>query len=292
MNQATDGVLPKAKETAEQRERRVRAEIAKLIVRGLYDIQKLRIQLDLRVQRLVRDEVMTAKDAKGFFEVEVEQLEGAEQEMEAKVARLIKKHPVWKDYLKYVKGIGPRLGGLCIALIGDVRRFDNVAKLWAYCGLHTIDGKAVRRVKGQKANWSGELKTTAWKIANSFIKAGGPYRDLYDRYRQRIVERELNRGNAVYSLLKSGKYGAQEWKGDKPPDLKAKPEWTIGRIHNMALRYIAKMFLSHLWEAWRELEGVSVRDPYALAYLGHTTKVSYRDYMSEKKKKGKKKKVA
>lgn len=63
-------------------------------------------------QRLVRDDVMSEKEGKSFFKLEVDQLEQAEHEMELKVGRLIRKHPVWTEGLKHVKGIGPRLGGL------------------------------------------------------------------------------------------------------------------------------------------------------------------------------------
>jgi hypothetical protein len=38
--------------------------------------------------------------------------------------------------------------------------------------------------------------------------------------------------------------------------------------HMAAQRYMVKMFLMALWEKWRTLEGLSIREPYAKEYLG------------------------
>lgn len=39
-------------------------------------------------------------------------------------------------------------------------------------------------------------------------------------------------------------------------------------LHRRAIRYAVKMFLSDLWYAWRELEGLPTGDPYEVAKLG------------------------
>lgn len=305
------------------------ADRAKLVVRGLYDAQKLRIQLELRIGDLVRKGAMTKDEAKTFFNVSFGHLERAEKEMEKLVWREVKDLAITKRWLKHVKGIGPRLSGLLIANIAPIDRFPNVAKLWAYAGLHTIDGGAAKRTKGKKANWNAELKTTAWKIGGSFLKSGGPYRELYDRYKRRILEREVNRGTPITATIE-GKAGVViDWRNGidetlariqdgtytamigsqtadeiqssvashsdlgnqctdaSPGVVETQPEnanhtiievqcdnvnqWSLGRINNMAQRYTAKMFLSHLWSVWRELEGLPVRMPYAIEYLGHET---------------------
>ena len=53
--------------------------------------------------------------------------------------------------------------------------------------------------------------------------------------------------------------------------VKTKPEWTLGRIHMMGLRRMTKIFLSHLWHVWREMEGLSTQGPYVQEKLGHTS---------------------
>lgn len=43
------------------------------------------------------------------------------------------------------------------------------------------------------------------------------------------------------------------------------------RRHRMAMRKMVKLFLSHLWEVWRTVEGMDTRPPYPHEYLGHVT---------------------
>jgi hypothetical protein len=33
------------------------------------------------------------------------------------------------------------------------------------------------------------------------------------------------------------------------------------------------MFFNHLWETWRRLEGLPIKDPYPIEKLGHTPKL-------------------
>ena len=246
----------------------------KLLVRGLYDAQKLRIQLELRIQRLIREEIMTRKEADSFFELPFSMFKKAEDAMAKSVARETKDHPIVKAWLGKVPGIGPRLAGLLVANIAPIERFATASKLWAYAGLHVKDGKAVKRVKGQNSNWNQELKTTAWKISQSFIKQDHEYRKRYDEYKARIIERETNKGNIIWGMVNS-KYVAlhvpenDETEYSKTWTGKVKPDWTLMRVNNMALRKIAKMMLCHLWEVWRKLEDLPLRDPYCVEYLGH-----------------------
>lgn len=44
-------------------------------------------------------------------------------------------------------------------------------------------------------------------------------------------------------------------------------DWTKSRRHNAALRYMIKMFLIDLYKAWRALEGLPVAPPYSEAKL-------------------------
>lgn len=250
-------------------------DYVKLVVRRMYDAQKLRMQSDLRLQRLVREGLVLKEDAERVFTKAQEYEVKAEKEYERIVWREIKNMPVVVQWLSRVKGIGPRLGGLLVANIGDIGRFPNVAKLWAYCGLNPVDGKARRRAKGEKANWSSELKTTCWKISQSFVKAGGPYRELYDRYKKRITAREMANGSVIWKSDSSGGKKTIAFRpksmGTDEIEVPTNPEWTLGRINNMGLRWVGKLFLSHLWEVWRDIEGLPTRPPYPIEYQKHTT---------------------
>jgi len=263
------------------------AEVVKLVCRRLYDAQKLRIQAGLRVARLEREGIVIPAVAETHLEKAREAECTAESQYEKTLWKLIKSEPIIVDWLEHIRGIGPRLSGLLIANIYPISRFDTAAKLWAYCGLHVIDGKAARRKKGEKANWSAELKTTAYKISESFLKAGGPYREQYDHYRDYIIAREIGKGIVIWKTADSGKKSvafapkAANLEELKPSD---KPE-TLGHIHAMALRHTAKLFLSHLWEKWRTLERLPTREPYPVQYLGHSTIITPEQMMTVKEKK-------
>lgn len=286
-----------------------KAEYIKLVVRRLYDAQKLRIQSDLRMQRLVRDGLVLKEDAERTFAKAFELEVATENEYQRIIHREVRDLPIMRDWLTKVRGIGPRLSGLFIANIQDPARFATVSKLWAYCGMHVIHscpdescdlhgepqttdrgdgppacakcssrlvGSSPRRRKGQKANWSSELRTACWKAGESFVKTAGPYRELYDEYRERLICREVGRGNVIWRSKESkwvvehapphNKKGAK-WHG------KEAPEWTVGRIHAMAKRRTVKLFLSHLLVVWREMEGLETPDPFPIGRLGHEHKI-------------------
>lgn len=339
-------------------ERRESLEYLKLVVRRLYDAQKLRIQSDLRVQRLEREGIVIGERIENTFAKAQELEVQTEKEYEKIVARELKQYTIWSKWLKDVKGIGPRIAGLLIANIADPARFANVAKLWAYAGMHTqpvcgdcdhvlsrelietrsltasqgscetplaaashrksephqstasqpwseahrhtasqsvpeshpafacpkcgsknITNRAARRRAGHKANWSSELKTTLWKAAGSFVKTRGPYRTAYDTCKTNLIERQMRRNEIIWRRdPKTNKYAPAYlpscFHDGNTPKAPEKPEWTLGRIDAMAKRWTAKLFLSHLWAAWRELEGMPVTKPYAFETLKHKDYVS------------------
>ena len=83
-------------------------------------------------------------------------------------------------------------------------------------------GVAVRRKKGQRANWSSVAKMRAYLIAESCIKqARSPYRGLYEKRRAHTAV--------------------------------TRPDWTAGHSHNDALRVVAKEVLKDLWRAARDV---------------------------------------
>ena len=83
-------------------------------------------------------------------------------------------------------------------------------------------------------------------IGKSFIKSNSPYRKLYDNAKLRAEQTH--------------------------------PDWTPGHRATHAERIMVKMFMSHLWQVWREMEGLPTREPYAIASLGHTTLITPQEY--------------
>lgn len=71
-----------------------------------------------------------------------------------------------------------------------------------------------------------------------FIKAGGDYATVYRDYKHRLANH------------------------------KDHSEKTKGHRHNMAVRYMVKIFLKNIYAPWRELEGCEVHPPYEESKLG------------------------
>ena len=138
-----------------------------------------------------------------------------------------------KDLEKYLKsspiaariaetrGYGFKTVARLLGCIGDPywNERDNKARtvsaLWAYSGLHVIDGNAAKRRKGEQANWSTEAKTRAYLIAESQIKSRGKFRDAYDKRRAHTAQTH--------------------------------PDWTLGHSHNDAMRVVMKEVVKDLW---------------------------------------------
>jgi len=225
---------------------------------AMYDFQKTKNQFFNRVRETI--EAGSDKD----FEVIGKKLENNESVMAAIVKRELDNVPIYNEFFIPIKGLSTYMSASIISSIKDIKRFQTVSKLWAYSGLHVIDGKAVKRKAGEKCNWNGFLKSKLRVAADCLMKLNFDadhqplrYRKFYDDYKNR-------RENVVACHLTKEEHA-------KSKDSKA--TWlpngcTKGHIHNMSLRYIEKMLLQDLWLKWWELEGGAPTRPYAEAILG------------------------
>lgn len=180
---------------------------------------------------------------------------------ELTLKRRLRQHPL-HGWIKGTVGVGEKQAARLLAAIGDPYmntlhgRPRTVSELWAYAGYKVIPadhrghdartgtvgreqsggdpgrteadahiefaGVAVRRKKGQRANWSADAKMRAYLIAESCIKqARSPYRAVYDQRRAHTAG--------------------------------TRPDWTAGHSHNDALRVVAKTVLRDLWRAARDV---------------------------------------
>lgn len=230
------------------------SEVIRKLVRSLYDAQKLRIQVGNRVFAGLTGETLDPVWAERA-QFHARQLETVERELLKDVKKAAKTVDIW-PWLEGVKGCGPAMSGVLIAEVGDPARFATVSKLWAYAGLHVINGAAARRRRGEKANWNQFLKTKMLGVlAPSFLKCRSPYAEFYYNYKTRLENKPCNmppekhkRGAMAEDLLPNG--------------------CTPSHMHNKALRYMTKQFLSDFLVKWRELRGLPVRPPYFEEYLG------------------------
>jgi hypothetical protein len=137
-----------------------------------------------------------------------------------------------------IKGISYVYAAQIYSMV-DIHRADTVSALWRYAGYAVIEGKREYPVAGERMHYNKRLKTVLYNVAGSFMKARAPYSEIYYKSREYY---EANR-----------------------------EEWTKGHINNAARRKMTKLFLSHLWLVWRQIEGLPTREPYVHEKLGHTT---------------------
>ncbi len=152
--------------------------------------------------------------------------------------------PILRELLR-IKGVGEVLAAYLVSMI-DIHHADTVSALWRFAGFGIVDGKAERPVRGQRLRYCKRLKVVCWRIAMSFLKSKSPYASIYYDARQ-YYERH-------------------------------RCDWSPLRCHHAAVRKMMKIFLQHMWERWRALEGLPVREPYVLEKMGHTTKYSPQDF--------------
>jgi len=274
------------------------------LVRGAYDIQKLRIQTGNRIvgnfkaklgqdpgtteyeidedgqailasirrsYKKITDGVVSFPRAATFKGDEVIStytelslvaqyidLETSEHQHFLRLGHALKGMPIYDTFLAPIKGIGPAMAGVIVSEI-DITKARHPSSLWKYAGLDVADDGAGRSrradhlverdypdregkpAKRKSITFNPFLKTKLTGVLGpSFLRAGdNKYSAIYRDYKHRLES------HATHS------------------------EASKGKRHNMAIRYMVKMFLIDLYTAWRPLEGLPVSLPYHEAKLGH-----------------------
>jgi len=275
----------------------------KELVRGAYDIQQIRIQIGLRIvsnfktqlgqqpgkkedtleiqaQNILsefRKSFKKLTDGLANFPVastfkgdnvisdftilclisQYVSLEDQEKKHFARLKHPLKEHKIYTEFLEKVSGIGPAMAGIIISEI-DITKSKYPSSLWKYAGLDVAkDGKGRSRrkehlVEIEYDDQFGNLKTRVGISFNpflktklvgvlgaSFLRAGdNKYSQIYRDYKHRLEH------HATYKDVSKG------------------------HRHNMATRYMIKMFLVDLHMKWRGLEGLPVAVPYSEGKLG------------------------
>jgi hypothetical protein len=220
-----------------------------LVSDSLDDIEGLRIATDNRIRSLTRTEEDSDGEYRGLgldarspevarAMVMAESIQALEHQTTLDLQRILRKHPL-HGWVKRSKGIGEKQAARLLAVIGDPYWNDlhdrprTVSELWAYCGYAVNSGRAQRRTKGVLSNWNDKAKMRAFLMAQSCVKSGGPYRDVYDQAREQYAE-------AVHphDCVRCGPAGK--------PALEGTP-LSAGHQHARALRLVAKAILKDLW---------------------------------------------
>lgn len=170
--------------------------------------------------------------------------------------KVLRDFPIYTEFLKDVKGIGPAMAGVIISEI-DIHRAKYPSSLWKLAGLdcapdgrgrsrraeHLIDVEYTDKDGNKKLKksitFNPFLKTKLIGVlGTSFLRSKSPYAQIYYNYKTRYE----NHPNWI--------------------------EKTPKHRHNAAIRKMVKIFLIDLHMKWRELEGLEVSLPYHEAKLG------------------------
>lgn len=228
-------------------------------------IEKLRVASEVRQSHLkLQNKVDPETDELHKRLVDLEKY------VDGRIAMLLKAHPAYSWFSK-VKGIGLENIGKVIGLVriepeykddGTELPFaDTISSLWKFCGYSVEDGLAPKRKMGEKLSFNSQLRSMAWRVGGSLLKAKGKFYEYYLSQKERYQARYEAQGIKIVPATALPKIRGKKVEGEG--------YISEGHIHNMALRKMIKLFLACLWLTWREGLGLPITTPYAIGILKH-----------------------
>jgi len=224
-------------------------------VRAYFDYQKERLAMDGRLGQKKdgtkkkkappRDESLLV-----YLKSRREEVHAFESGLEKEIAVQVKEHPLWPAFLKDVKGCGPIIAAVIVSEF-DIYKAPMVSNLVSFAGL--APGKD-RKMKGKKRPYNQFLKDKLCGVlGSSFLKCQSPYCQIYYDEKFRLENSDV----LVEERIGNGKTKMVKWRDAK-----------LIHRHQAAVRRMIKRFLQDLYVAWRDLEDLPIREPYAEEYLG------------------------
>jgi hypothetical protein len=270
----------------------------RMYIRAREDFQSMRKRMDNRLSRKadgtsqkIQDErSFSLEDLKNFDEL-AKQARIQEKVVEKMLRKHLKHFPVYKEFLKDVKGVGEIAAGWILGefdieiattvvrgkkrvskskykpsmgeIIAKIPDSDKNNEIVDYIILTTEMIKGDRPTEGFILPYNKKLRATLLGIlADGFIKAKSPYAlNYYYPYKERLE----NEQSIVNTHGRTRKDAGKSWK-----------DVSKGHRDRAAKRYMIKMFLKDVYVAWRTIENLPVRPSYAEEYLGkaHSIKIT------------------
>ena len=281
----------------EKKEKELLKKAIRLYVKTRIDYQAMRKATDNRLGRKTNGKMQNVPDREFNWEDQenfnniTKEFTQKEKEIEKMLLHALRKFPIYTQWLNKQKGIGTISAGWIIGWI-DIEKATNASKIIQYCGLNPGMVRGKKRIesskfkesmgeivseiefekqkdyiyqtneliRGDKATpgyvlpYNKPLKTALVGVmAPGFIMSKNHYAlEYYYPYKTRL-EQETNK----VMHYSGGKTELTAWK-----------DVSAGHRDRAALRYMTKQFLQDLYAAWRKIEGLPVRPPYAEEYLG------------------------
>ena len=124
----------------------------RLLVRVREDFQSMRKRMDNRIGRKANGEEQDIPEREfneadlGMFSASANAAHDQEVEIEKSLKKVLKRFPVYNEYLADVKGVGPIAAGWIIAEY-DIHIATTVSKMWQFTGLNPSMVRGKKRVK-------------------------------------------------------------------------------------------------------------------------------------------------
>lgn len=260
------------------------------LVRTFYDLQRIRLGFAGRMEAAdslspeFPDRAATEEQVLFMGHV-LEQIKVVEQRIVLRELNVvIRRHPLWTEYLKGVKGIGLITAGLLISEFNPYRA-TTPSKFWRFAG-QAVDnetGLAERTKRGVKAAFSPRFKSKMFMMAQVLIKHNNDWRTVYHRAKKRYESKPCHKSlqdhiprkkniKASKGRVESHVVGlwklARKCSIEEAKALVKSSGCSPAHVHMKATRYMLKMFLLELWIKWRILLGLDVRPSYYVEKLG------------------------
>ena len=208
--------------------------------RNMWQTQEIRIRVSN--QAWAQKEAGYPREWRAPLEAAVVALKKQEHAQRLHLLALVREHPL-ASWCRTAPGLGLAGLGMILASTGRLSRFANVAKLWAYLGMHVIGGRSPRRRAGAVANWSNRGRMTCFQLGEAIVKLKrGKYRLAYARKRAEYLGRSLVGPSGcplgMHHRATSGATAAC-----------ISPAGTSAHVHAAAKRYAVKELLKDLWVA-------------------------------------------
>lgn len=250
-------------------------EEARYLVDLYYQMQEYRKASDNQVRQLQKEDTKEPHETLAFFANNFRTLE---RNIKSVLQVYAESKPIGQWMLS-ICGIGPVISAGLMANI-DITKVQTAGQIQAFAGLDPTRGWN----KGEKRPYNARLKTLCWKIGQCFIKVQNNEEDVYGKIfairKAYEIERNEKGELADQAKAKLEKYNigkntdAYKWysQGKLPP----------AHINQRASRYAVKIFLSHLFSVWYEMEHKEKPPkPYAIAILNHAHEIPIPNWPNE-----------
>lgn len=223
------------------------------------DMEAVRKANENRLRQLTRTEADKDGEHRGFglttdhpgvlrLTALIEAQKQAEELAIKNLEKELKDHPLW-PWVSATPGVGAKQFARLLGAIGDPywnslenRPRRGPAELWAYTGLHVVNGVVPRRKKGVQTTWNETARMRVRLIAESCLKAKtSPYNAVYYATREKYEDAKHD-----YPCVQCGT-GAKPTEGIKGKPAEPGTPLRDGHKHGRALHKVGQVFLKDLF---------------------------------------------